>query len=153
MVDESSVPPKTQVDESSVPQGRRKFSSRREFCVLKVQNSVVDESSVPLKTSNFWQTRVLPLGRREFCSRREFIFPNKILKMSNDIHFGNSGYGVLIHCVQNQLVLQANIHRRRAISVNFSKSKRGGPQKAIKSNNSVIFKPKIQVRGVFQSVK
>ena len=37
------------------------------------------------------------------------------------------------------------------ISVIFSKSKRGGPQKAIKSsaNNSVIFKPKIQVRGVF----
>ena len=41
------------------------------------------------------------------------------------------------------------------ISVNFPKSKRGGPQKAIKSsaNDSVIFKPKIQVRGVFQSVK
>ena len=41
------------------------------------------------------------------------------------------------------------------ISVNFSKSRREGPQKAIKAsgNNSVIFKPKIQVRGVFQSVK
>ena len=47
------------------------------------------------------------------------------------------------------------IDGRRAISVNFSKSKRGGPQKAIKScaNNSVTFKPKIQVRGVFQSEK
>ena len=33
------------------------------------------------------------------------------------------------------------------------KLKRGGTQKAIESiaNNSVIFKPKIQVRGVFQS--
>ena len=41
------------------------------------------------------------------------------------------------------------------ISVNFSNLKKGGPQKAIKSsaNDSVIFKPKIQVRGVFQSVK
>jgi len=33
--------------------------------------------------------------------------------------------------------------------------KRGGPQKAIQSsaNNSVISKPKIQVRGVLQSVE
>ena len=39
------------------------------------------------------------------------------------------------------------------ISVNFSKSKREGPKKAIKAsaNNSVIFKPKIQLRGGFQS--
>ena len=51
--------------------------------------------------------------------------------------------------------MAVNIHGRRVISVNFSKLKRGGPQKLIKSsaNNSVIFKPKIQVRGVFQSVK
>ena len=38
------------------------------------------------------------------------------------------------------------------IPSNFTKSKRGGPQKMIKAsaNNSVVFKPKIQVRGVFQ---
>ena len=41
------------------------------------------------------------------------------------------------------------------ISSNFTKSKRGGPQKVIKvsANNSVILKPKIQVRGVYQSEK
>ena len=41
------------------------------------------------------------------------------------------------------------------ISLSCSKSKRGWPQKTIKSNanNSVIVKPKIQVRGVFQLEK
>ena len=41
------------------------------------------------------------------------------------------------------------------ISVNFSKLKREGPQKAIKVsvNNSVDFKPKIRLWGVFQSEK
>ena len=41
------------------------------------------------------------------------------------------------------------------ISVNFSKSKREVSQKSIKAsaNNSVIFKPKIQLRGDFQSEK
>ena len=41
------------------------------------------------------------------------------------------------------------------ISSNFTKSKRGGPQKEIKAsaNNSVISKPKIQVRDVFQLEK
>ena len=69
--------------------------------------------------------------------------------------YGNSGYGVSMFYSQNQLVLLVNINGRTAISVNFSKSKRGGPQKTIKSsaNDSVIFKPKIQVRGAFQSVK
>ena len=64
-------------------------------------------------------------------------------------------YGVSTFYSQNQLVLEVNINVRTAISVNFSKSKWGGPQNAIKSsaNDSVIFKPKIQVRGVFQSVK
>ena len=40
-------------------------------------------------------------------------------------------------------------------SLSIFQNRRGGPQKAIKSsaNDSVIFKPKIQVRGVFQSVK
>ncbi len=37
----------------------------------------------------------------------------------------------------------------------FQNQREGGSQKAIKSsaNNSVVFKPKIQVRGVFQSEK
>ena len=41
------------------------------------------------------------------------------------------------------------------ISSNFTKSKRGGPQKVIKAsaNNSVIFKPKIQVRVFFFNQK
>ncbi len=41
------------------------------------------------------------------------------------------------------------------ISVNYSNSKGEGPQKAIKVsvNNSVIFKPKVRLWGVFQSEK
>ena len=41
------------------------------------------------------------------------------------------------------------------ISSNFTKSKRGGPQKEIKAsaNNPVILETKIQVRGVFQLEK
>ena len=56
------------------------------------------------------------------------------LKVAN-LSYGNSGYGVLISFVQNQLVLQVYIH---AISVNFSKSKRGGPQKFQKSSISKL---------------
>ncbi len=44
------------------------------------------------------------------------------------------------------------INGRTAVSFNFSKLNCGGPQKAIKSsaNDSVILKPKIEVRGVFK---
>ena len=53
------------------------------------------------------------------------------------------------------MVIQRMKFQFSTAKIRQSKSKRGGPQKAIKSsaNNSVIFKPKIQVRGVFRSEK
>ena len=46
------------------------------------------------------------------------------------------------------------MEEERFLSI-FQNRRQGGPQNVIKSsaNNSVIFTPKIEVRGVFRSVK